>query len=74
MSKNDPNTVDRLKRLDTPAVSDALDRLEISGRVTHLRQLTTEQRIAGRVLTVKLGTGTALAGPPRLRQSPFRRG
>jgi hypothetical protein len=29
MSENDPNTVDRLKRLDTPAVSDALDRLEI---------------------------------------------
>lgn len=63
MNAND--IVDRLKRLDTPAVSDALDRLDLPGRVTHLRRLTTEQRIAGRVLTVKLGTGTALAGPPR---------
>jgi hypothetical protein len=44
MGENDPNIVDRLKRLDTPAVSDALDRLEIAGRVTHLRQLITEQR------------------------------
>lgn len=57
--------VERLKKLDTPAVSDALDRLELPGRVTHLRRLTTEQRIAGRVLTVKLGTGKALDGPPR---------
>ena len=57
--------IDRLRRLDTPAVSDALDRLEMPGRVTHLRRLTTEQRIAGRVLTVKLGTGKALGGPPR---------
>lgn len=57
--------VDRLQRLDTPAVSDALDRLELPGRVTHLQRLTTEQRIAGQVLTVKLGTGTALSGPTR---------
>ena len=70
MGENDPNIVDRLKRLDTPAVSDALDRLEIAGRVTHLPQLTTEQRIAGRVLTVKLGTGTALAGPPSPPRPP----
>ena len=46
--------VERLARLDTPAVSDALDRLDLPGRVTHLRRLTTERRIAGRVLTVKL--------------------
>ena len=59
------NIVDRLQRLDTPAVSDALDRLELPGRVTHLRRLTTKQRIAGQVLTVKLGTGTALSGPAR---------
>ena len=57
--------IDRLKRLDTPAVSDALDRLDMPGRATHLHRLTTEQRIAGRVLTVKLGTGKALDGPPR---------
>lgn len=57
--------VPRLQELDTPAVSDALDRLELPGRVTGLPRLTTEKRIAGRVLTVKLGTGQALAGPPR---------
>lgn len=57
--------VERLAKLDTPAVSDALDRLELPGRVTHLRRLTTERRIAGQVLTVKLGTGKALDGPPR---------
>lgn len=59
------NIAERLGKLDTPAVSDALDRLELPGRVTHLRRLTTEQRIAGQVLTVKLGTGKALDGPPR---------
>ncbi|WP_297084560.1 hypothetical protein, partial [uncultured Demequina sp.] len=59
--------VERLQRLDTPAVSDALDRHEAPGRVTGLSRLTTDKRIAGRVLTVKLGTGEALPndGPPR---------
>lgn len=57
--------VERLAALDTPAVSDALDRLGLPGRVTGLGRLTTGRRIAGRVLTVKLGTGTALDGPPR---------
>jgi 4-hydroxy-4-methyl-2-oxoglutarate aldolase len=63
MDKDD--IVTRLQQLDTPAVSDALDRLELPGRVTHLRRLTTEKRVAGQVLTVKLGTGAALGGPPR---------
>ena len=63
MSGND--IVQRLAQLDTPAVSDALDRLDQPGRVIHLRRLTTENRIAGRVLTVKLGTGEALSGPVR---------
>ena len=57
--------VERLQKLDTPAVSDALDRLELTGRVTGLPRVSTDQRIAGRVLTVKLGTGKALEGPPR---------
>jgi len=63
MDKSD--IVARLQQLDTPAVSDALDRLELPGRVAHLRRLTTKKRVAGQVLTVKLGTGAALAGPPR---------
>ena len=33
--------------------------------MTGIPRLTTDRRIAGRVLTVKLGTGEALAGPPR---------
>ena len=57
--------VERLRKLDTPAVSDALDRLELPGRVTGLPRVTTDRRIAGRVLTVKLGTGTAISGPTR---------
>ncbi|MEX2454581.1 MAG: hypothetical protein WD470_07745 [Rhodospirillaceae bacterium] len=57
--------VARLRKLDTPAVSDALDRLELPGRVTGLPRLATGKRIAGRVITVKLGTGTALGGPVR---------
>ena len=57
--------VQRLGKLDTPGVSDALDRLDLPGRVIHLRRLTTEKRVAGRVLTVKLGTGEALNGPVR---------
>ncbi len=55
----------RLARLDTPAVSDALDRLGLAGTVTELAQVSTGRFIAGRVLTVTLGTGAALAGPPR---------
>lgn len=57
--------VARLARLDTPAVSDALDRLDLPGRVTGLPRLTTGRRIAGRAITVKLGIGKSLGGPPR---------
>lgn len=59
------DAVQRLSRLDTPAVSDALDRLGLAGRVTGLPRVSTERRIAGRVLTVKLGTGRAPEGPRR---------
>ncbi len=57
--------VERLAKLDTPAISDALDRLGAPGRVTGIPRLTTQKRIAGKVLTVKLGTGEALSGPVR---------
>jgi 4-hydroxy-4-methyl-2-oxoglutarate aldolase len=46
--------VSRLSRLDSCAVSDALDKLGLTGAVTGIRRLSTERRIAGRVLTVKL--------------------
>ena len=46
--------VTRLGTLDSCAVSDALDKLGLKGSVTGIHRFTTEQRIAGRVLTVKL--------------------
>lgn len=57
--------LERLSRLDTPAVSDALDRLGLSGRVSGLRPLTVNRCIAGKAVTVRLGTGEPPAGPPR---------
>src|SRR5580692_9984794 len=46
--------VARLQKLDSCAVSDALDKLGLKGSVTGIHRFTTELRIAGRVLTVKL--------------------
>jgi 4-hydroxy-4-methyl-2-oxoglutarate aldolase len=57
--------VTRLKKLDCCAVSDALDKLHLKGAVTGLGQLSGSRRIAGRVLTVKLGVGEAPTGRPR---------
>lgn len=44
----------RLGNLDSCAVSDALDKLGLKGSVTGIHRYTTELRIAGQVLTVKL--------------------
>ena len=44
----------RLARLDTCAVSDALDRLGLPGVVAGIRALTGSHKIAGRAVTVKL--------------------
>ncbi|MBV9398534.1 MAG: hypothetical protein JO062_11175 [Bryobacterales bacterium] len=46
--------ISRLSRLDSCAVSDALDKLGLRGAVTGIQRLSTDRRIAGRVLTVKL--------------------
>lgn len=46
--------VDRLGRLDSCAVSDALDRLGLTGAIAGLHRVSTDRRISGRVLTVKL--------------------
>jgi 4-hydroxy-4-methyl-2-oxoglutarate aldolase len=45
---------ERLSRMDSCAVSDALDKLGLSGSVTGIPRVSTDRRIAGRVLTVKL--------------------
>jgi 4-hydroxy-4-methyl-2-oxoglutarate aldolase len=50
----DEDLVARLAKLDTCAVSDALDRLGLRGTVTGIRPLSLPVRIAGRVVTVKL--------------------
>ena len=61
---SDPE-VGRLRLLDACAVSDALDRLKLTGVVTSLPQRSGGGRIAGRAVTVKLGTGDPPPGPPR---------
>src|SRR4051812_49552382 len=50
--------VERLARLDTCAVSDALDRLGLVGAVAGLRPMWPCPRVAGRVVTVKLKPAT----------------
>jgi regulator of RNase E activity RraA len=45
---------ERLLHMDSCAVSDALDKLGLIGSVTGIGRVSTDERIAGRVLTVKL--------------------
>ena len=47
--------VERLRQVDSCAVSDASDRLKLPAAVTGLRPCSVRQRIAGRVRTVTLG-------------------
>jgi 4-hydroxy-4-methyl-2-oxoglutarate aldolase len=59
--------VERLSKLDTCAVSDALDKLGLKGCVTGLVPLSSTRRIAGRAHTVKLLAKekvTPRSGPP----------
>lgn len=64
MADQNRDPVARLRLLDTCAVSDALDSLNLPPAVTGIARLATDQAIAGRVVTVKLGTD-APAGPAR---------
>jgi 4-hydroxy-4-methyl-2-oxoglutarate aldolase len=57
--------VRRLRRLDCCTVSDALDRLKLTGVVSGLAQRSGTGKLAGRVITVKLGTCNPPPGPPR---------
>lgn len=57
--------VQRLRRLDTCAVSDALDKLKLPGAVTGLPQRSGPGRIAGRAVTMKVGPGARPPGPPK---------
>jgi len=51
--------VERLSRLDSCAVSDALDKLGLNGSVTGIERFSTDRRITGQVLTVKLDRAEA---------------
>jgi regulator of RNase E activity RraA len=57
--------VQRLRRLDACAVSDALDKLGLPGAVTGLPQRSGDGRIAGRAVTMKVGPGQPLPGPAK---------
>ena len=52
------NAVERLRKIDSCAVSDALDALELRGTVMGLSTISVLKRIAGRVQTVKLGAAS----------------
>jgi 4-hydroxy-4-methyl-2-oxoglutarate aldolase len=65
VSSLDREHLQRLRRLDGCAVSDALDKLGLAGAVTGLPQRSGAGRIVGRAITVKLGTGEPPPGPPR---------
>lgn len=57
--------VSRLRKLDTCALSDALDRLKLGSVVTGIAMQSGTGRIAGRAVTVKLGTGAPPEGVPK---------
>jgi len=53
----------RLGRLDTCGVSDALDKLGLKGAISGIERLSTDRRISGRVVTVKLERDTDSGRP-----------
>src|SRR5215475_11845210 len=55
--------IPRLAALDTCAISDALDKLGLSGAVMGIAALTGPAKVAGRVVTTKLGA--PLPGLPK---------
>lgn len=48
-------SLNRLSQLDTCALSDALDKLKMTGVVMQLKQLTSTQKLFGKVVTMSLG-------------------
>lgn len=55
----------RLRALDSCAVSDALDSLGLPAAITGIQPLSVTQRIAGRAVTVMLGTHRPAGAPVR---------
>ena len=58
--------LERLRRLDACAVSDALDRLGFDGAVSGIVPRSLAKRIAGRVRTVSLGPAEGKTAPRHL--------
>jgi 4-hydroxy-4-methyl-2-oxoglutarate aldolase len=56
------DSTSRLSRMDSCAVSDALDKLGMKGTVTGIHRFSTERRIVGQVLTVKLDRAEGRTG------------
>ena len=65
MTSGSKDLAARLMKLDSCAVSDALDSLGLTPAVTGIRRLATDQKIAGPVLTVKLGALRPEGAPAR---------
>jgi regulator of RNase E activity RraA len=57
----DHSLIERLRKLDTCVVSDALDQLKLRGAVIGLRAVSVPRRIAGRAVTVQLRTANGQA-------------
>ena len=49
------NLIERLRKLDTCSVSDALDKLGLPGAVVGISPLTVRGRVVGKAVTLKLG-------------------
>src|SRR5688500_5817481 len=54
MQSSISDLLERLSKLDSCALSDALDKLGLPGSVTGLQRLSTDRRISGRVVTYRL--------------------
>jgi 4-hydroxy-4-methyl-2-oxoglutarate aldolase len=61
MSTSDTN-VDRASRLDTTALSDAMDRLDIAGQCLGIKPLDHAMRLAGRAFTILYGPSARPSG------------
>lgn len=57
--------LDRLREIDTCAVSDVLEQLRIPGTVVGLKPLSAPRRIVGRAITVQLGPVDSDTPPAR---------
>lgn len=66
MSTPLPPQIDRLLRLDTCVLSDALDRLGIRGVAFGLSRLASRRKVAGRAITVTLGPADGGVAPRHL--------